>query len=83
MDFDWEELSCWFIQSILIQILRDEHNAIDKPVPFPASARAALRRPSKGEDVMAAEHQKDYRGIVGRLLHMMAWSRPDIANAIA
>ena len=81
LDFNWTERSCRFTQPVLIQSLRDEHKASDKPVPLPAQAGVNLRRPAEGEEVLSAEQQKTYRGIVGRLLHMTAWSRPDLSNA--
>ena len=32
LDFNWDEKSCRFAQPVLIQSLRDEHNASDKEV---------------------------------------------------
>ena len=81
LEFNWAERSCRFTQPVLIQSLRDEHKASDKAVALPAQAGVNLRRPAEGEEVLSAEQQKTYRGIVGRLLHMTAWSRQILSNA--
>ena len=57
-------------------------HASDKEVNLPVPTGCNLRRPAEGGEVLAADQQKVYWGIVGRLLHMTAWSRPDLSNVL-
>ena len=82
LTFDWDELSCRFTQPVLVQSLRDEYTASDKETCVPAAPGSVLCRPPEGDEGLAAGLQKEYKGKVGLLLHMVAWSRPDIANAV-
>ena len=80
LDIDWKERTCRITQPVLIQSLKDEYNPNTRAVPLPANPGTALRRAEDGDGVDNAL-QKQYRARVGRILHMAAWSRPDIANA--
>ena len=64
--------------------MHDQHEANNrKPTYLPATANTTLHRVSEGDlEFVDPAEQKRYRGIVGQLLHMAAWSRPDICNAV-
>ena len=49
---------------------------------MPAVPGSVLCRPPEGDEGLSAGLQKEYKGKVGRLLHMVAWSHPEIANAV-
>ena len=74
LTFNWDERSCRFTQPVLVQSLRDEYNATDKETTVPATPGSVLCRPSKGDEGLADGLQKEYKGKVGRLLHMVAWT---------
>ena len=80
LEIDWEKKSCHITQPVLIQSLKDEYNPSDTAVPLPANPRTVLRKADK-DDGVNRKRQKEYRAKVGRILHMAAWSRPDITNA--
>ena len=48
----------------------------------PATANTVLKEAEDDEEVMNQTEQKFYRSGVGKLLHLMRWSRPDIYNAV-
>ena len=66
--------------------MSDKHNASDDPVvTLPAQAGKVLRKSEANEsssNILDQPEQKKYREIVVRILHMSAWTRPDIANAV-
>ena len=82
LTFNWDKRSCRFTQPVLVQSLRDEYAATDTATCVPATPGSVLCRPSEGDEGLSDELQKDCKAKVGRLLHMVAWSRPDISNAV-
>jgi len=67
-------------QPVLIQSLIDEFDTDPKAHPStPAEPGQVL---VKSSQVLNTEQQKTYRSGVGKLLHIMRWSRPDILNAV-
>ena len=66
--------------------MKDEHNASDDPVvPLPAQAGKVLHKSEATDSAdthLDPGEQKKNREIVGRVLHMSAWTRPDVANAV-
>jgi hypothetical protein len=52
----------------------------DETFNTPAAPDTTLQH-TGGESALPAEDQAKYRSGVGKLLHMMRWSRPDILNA--
>jgi hypothetical protein len=72
-----------FTQPVQLQSFQDEFNlpkVKDKP-NIPAEAGQVLPKPEEGV-VLPVEEQKTYRSGVGKLLHVMRWSRPDVLNAV-
>jgi hypothetical protein len=72
-----------FTQPVLLLSFEDE---FDLPVEndkrnIPAEAGQVMTRAEDGEKV-TLEVQSTYRSGVGKLLHMMRWSRPDVLNSI-
>ena len=64
--------------------MHDQHGATNnKKIYLPATANTTLHRVNEEDpDSVGPTEQKRYRGIVGQLLHMAAWSRPDVCNAV-
>ena len=70
-----------FTQPVLLQSYKDEFKLPDKKFETPAQAGQVMSKVNEGDEV-SPEVQREYRGGVGKLLHMMRWSRPDIWNAV-
>jgi hypothetical protein len=78
-----EEGSVRFTQPVQLQSFVDEYelpDEKDKPT-IPAEAGQVFSKPAEDEELPQGE-QKVYRSGVGKLLHVMRWSRPDILNAV-
>ena len=75
---------CRLTQPVLVQSMSDLHKAeASKAVNLPATPGTTLQKAQHGDpDVMDRGGQRDYRGLVGQLLHMASWSRPEINNAV-
>ena len=59
--------------------MHDQHEANNrKPTYLPATANTTLHRVGEGDSEFVNPAEKS----VGQLLHMAAWSRPDICNAV-
>jgi hypothetical protein len=64
------------------QSFSDKFNLPEGPISnTPATPGKALVR-AKPEDCVTEQEQFKYRSRVGKLLHMMRWSRPEILNAV-
>jgi hypothetical protein len=76
---------CWikFTQPVQLQSFVDESDLPDeRDKPFiPAEAGQVMKRASENEGV-GLDGQGAFRKGVGKLLHMMRWSRPDTLNAV-
>jgi hypothetical protein len=72
-----------FTQPVLLQSFEDEFDLpIEKDKPnIPAEAGQVMARAEDGEKV-TQEVQSTYRSGVGKVLHMMRWSRPEVLNAV-
>jgi hypothetical protein len=72
-----------FTQPVQLQSFVDEFNLPDeRDKPFiPAKAGHVMKRASENEGV-GLDGQGAFRKGVGKLLHMMRWSRPDTLNAV-
>jgi len=75
------EKSIRFTQPVLLQSFEDEFQCNEGKVMTPAEAGSVLERCADGEALTEGE-QTRYRSCVGKLLHMMRWSRPEIYNAV-
>jgi 5'-3' exoribonuclease 2 len=80
VDIDWAILSAKFTQPVLLQSFVDEFQA--KPVGHstPAIPGSTLQATTSNSSLNANDLSKYHSG-VGKLLHLMRWSRPDILNA--
>ena len=66
-----------------MQSYADEFGIIPgKDVPRTPSAPGEVLQKAEPENQLDAEQQQIYRSGVGKLLHMMKWSRPDILNSV-
>jgi hypothetical protein len=69
-------------QPVLLQSFEDEFEIpMFSEVRTPAVAGQVLQSGSEGA-IVSAEEQTTYRSGVGKLLHLMRWSRPEIQNAV-
>ena len=68
-------------QSVLIQTLIDTFHTTGTKSTTPAFSGATLHPPDEGEE-SSAEDMAAYHTIVGKLMHLLNWPRPDIANAV-
>ena len=70
-------------QPVLIQSFQDEFDlpAVMADVETPAPAGQILMRGPEEVQVSAAE-QSVYRSGVGKLMHLMRWSKPEILNSV-
>ena len=68
-------------QLVLLQSFKDEFQLPDKTHSTSAEPGQVLQE-AKKEDIIGDEDQTKYRSGVGKLLHFMRWSRPEIWNAV-
>jgi hypothetical protein len=79
---DWENGSLKLTQPVLLQSFTDEFDLPDGNCSnTPAVPGDVLRKGNPGDEVPAAL-QATYRSGVGKLLHMMKWTRPETLNAV-
>ncbi len=82
VDRNHEENSIKMTQPVMLQSFNDEFDLPDGPAPnTPATPGSALVK-TDPEDCIPADQLFKYRSGVGKLLHMMRWSRPEILNAV-
>ena len=81
VDINRDERSITLTQPVLLQSFEDEFDLPEGAFPrTPAIAGDVLLR-GEVKDHIAYVQQKKYRSGVGKLLHMMRWSRPDALNS--
>jgi hypothetical protein len=79
---NYEENLIKLTQPVMLQSFVDEFNLPNGPAPnTPATPGDALVKADPADCIPANELFK-YRSGVGKLLHMMRWSRPEILNAV-
>ena len=81
---DWNKEEKWlkFTQPFLLQSYQDEFQLpSDGKFATPAEPGQVLIK-RKPENDLITEKQCNYRKGVGKLLHMMRWSRPEILNSV-
>jgi hypothetical protein len=79
---DRDEDSVKFTQPVLIQSYEDEFELNKTRQVFtPEEQGKVLMKCDQGTK-LGGKEQKKYRSGVGKLLHMMQWSRPEIYNAV-
>ena len=83
LERNWDEGWIKFTQPVLIQSLSDEFNLPeDGPEPLTPTEAGQILMPCKEGEGMNPVGQTKYRSGVGKLLHMMRWSRPDVLNPV-
>jgi hypothetical protein len=79
---NYEENSIKSTQPVMLQSFIDEFNLTNGPaLNTPATTGDALVK-ADPKDCIPADELFKYRSGVGKLLHMMMWSRPEILNAV-
>jgi hypothetical protein len=79
---NYKENSIKLTQPVMLQSFIDEFNLPNGPAPnTPAIPGDALVK-ADPKDCIPANELFKYRSGVGKLLHMMRWSRPEILNAV-
>ena len=79
MEEGWLKLT----QPVLMKSYEDEFDLpTDGPDPTTPAEGGQVLRPCEEGDGLPPEMQTKYRSGVGKLLHMMRWSRPDVLNAV-
>ena len=81
IDYKPEDMSLKFTQPVMIQSFQDEFKLPDYEYESPAESGQVLVAVVKGQE-LSGSNQSIYRSGVGKLLHMMRWSRPEIWNAV-
>jgi len=80
VDINKEEGSIKLTQPVMLQSFKDEFDLVDGYKPnIPMEAGKVLK--AEEEHPLKKEEQSTFRSGIGKLLHMMRWSRPDILNA--
>lgn len=81
IDYNREKQTMKFTQPVLLQSFNDEFILPDEIYNTPAAPDSTLQVVPDGA-LIDEESQTTYRSGVGKLLHLMRWSRPDILNAV-
>ena len=82
IDIDKEKGHAVMTQPVLIQSLVDEYGADpEKALNTPAAPGTVLNKDEEGTKLDYAD-QKYYRSLVGKMLHITKWTRPDIKNSV-
>jgi hypothetical protein len=71
-----------FLQPVLLQSYKDEFEIPNEKEPKIPAEGGQILMPCAEEDGVKYSDQSKYRSGVGKLLHMMRWSRPDILNSV-
>ena len=80
--YDREQRTVTITQPVLMQSLKDEFELPTATYECPAAPGTTLQSTITAEEVDNDDEQREYRKAVGKLLHIMRWSRPDILNAV-
>ena len=81
IDWNREERFIKFTQPVLIQSFTDEFELPNRKYNLPGEPGKVLTQ-CDDEHQIGQSEQKRYRMAVGKLLHLMRWSRPDIWNSV-
>jgi hypothetical protein len=72
-----------FLQKVLVQSFIDEFDIEGlKKFNTPATPGTVLKKPVEGNVLLTSENQTLYRSGVGKTMHMMQYSRPDIYQTV-
>jgi hypothetical protein len=82
VDIDKEKQFMKLTQPVLLQSYVDEFDLPGGEVPKTPAVPGDVLQPCEKENQVTISDQRLFRKGVGKLLHMMRWSRPDILNAV-
>jgi hypothetical protein len=82
VDCNMEERWIKLTQPVLLQSFTDEFELPDGDTPKTPATPGSVLQKGDPKDCITNEEQTTYRSGVGKLLHMMKWTRPDILNAV-
>jgi hypothetical protein len=83
VDRDYAKRTVKFTQPVMVQSFEDEFDikdALKRPPATPAEPGSVLL-PAQKENYVSEKSQTYFRKGIGKLRHMMRWSRPEIYNA--
>ena len=78
---NYDENSFKFTQPVMIQSFKDEYDTKETRTSATPAEPGSVLVKAMPEDKVGKEQHTYYRSGVGKLLHMMRWSRPDVQNA--
>ena len=81
-DYDAKGGRLKFTQPVMLQSFVDEFEMPDGQIPTTPAVPGSILMPVVERNQLSKKEQTKYRSGVGKLLHMMRWSRPDILNAV-
>lgn len=70
-----------FTQPVMLQSFKDEFDLPDRDQKVPALAGVTLTK-ATDENELSPKETTYFRKGVGKLLHMMRWSRPEVCNSV-
>ena len=77
-----EERAMKITQPVMIQSFEDEFDLPGGAAPNTPAVAGSILVKGEAEDNMPLPEQTTYRSGVGKLLHMMWWSRPEMLNSL-
>jgi hypothetical protein len=80
--FGKNDESLTLTQPVLLQSFVDEFSLPEGPNPETPAAPDTTLKPAEKQFLLPSSEQTKYRSGVGKMLHMMRWSRPDTLNAV-
>ena len=82
IEINYDDNSFKFTQPVILQSFKDRYDTKETRTPAtPAEPESVLAK-VKPENKVGKELHTYYRNGVGKLLHMMRWSKPDVQNAV-
>jgi hypothetical protein len=82
IDYNKEEGWMKLTQPVLLQSYNDEFDLPNGDKPNTPAVPGSVLLRGDAKDNVKTEEQTVYRSGVGKLLHMMKWSRPEILNSV-
>jgi hypothetical protein len=82
IDYNKEEGWIKMIQPVLMQSYVDEFELPKGETPRTPATPGSVLQKVEPKDYLPDDEQFKYRSGVGKLLHMMKWTRPEILNAV-
>ena len=82
IDIDMELQTMKFTQPVILDSFNDEFDIADITVPSTPMAPGTILMKGNGQGLVSQKDQKVYRSGVGKMIHVMRWSRPEICNPV-